>query len=642
MVRELVGLAMGVALCLVGAGQIDGQEDMRVLRTAEYRALQKKLSQGWNTWSANSVLAHVHLPDAFALTLGLKSAGLGPMYQNAFFQANETAGRPEKIRLGPHADDGSFTELTLEWKTATFRPDANNVLLVQSATENSQQYILITVKKRDSLRPMHLIVEAGFYWNRPGTVRRDGQLLRARSEAAGAPTYEVRATAPDIKDPFVTANTPYLSLVLDGQIAVYTGPEKHLDAVKTIIDSRRAEHVARLAARAQAGEAFTAMQTILGWNLTYDPENDRAISPVSRLWSATWGGYVLFDWDTYFAAFMYSLYNKELAFANAVEITKGITRRGFIPNFHSAYQLKSEDRSQPPVGSLMVREIYKRHKERWFLQEVYDELLRWNRWWPTERDCGGLLCWGSDPVRQTLDGQVNNFTAALDESGLDNSPMYDRVPFNQKTHMLEIADVGLTSLYVADCDALSEIATILGEVADVQELRARRVKYAKALQTLWDKKTGMYLNRRTDTGEFSPKLSPTNFYPLIAKVPTQQQAERMQAHYFNPEEFHGEWVIPSIARDVPGFKDQQYWRGRIWGPMNFLVYLGLRNYDLPAARVDLAERSSRLLMRSWVSERAVYENYNAIAGSGNDVRSSDAYYHWGALLGVLPLLEEGL
>ena len=638
--REPIGFAIGVALCLAGAAQLDAQEDLRVLRTPEYRALQKKLCRGWNTWSANSVLAHVHLPDGFALNLGLKSAGYGPMYQNSFFQANETAHRPEKTRLGPHADDGSFTELTLAWKTANFRPDADNVLLVQSAAENDQQYILITVQKRDVLRPLHLIVEAGFYWNRPGTVRRDGKLLRARSEQAGT-AYEVHATAPDIKDPFVTANTPYLSMELDGRLAVYTGPAKTLDAVKAIVDSHRAKHLARLADRPQAGEAYTAMQTILGWNLTYDPENDRVISPVSRLWSAAWGGYVLFDWDTYFASFMYSLYNRELAFVNAVEITKGITQRGFIPNFHSAYQLKSEDRSQPPVGSLVVREIYNRHKEPWFLREVYDELLRWNRWWPSARDCGGLLCWGSDPVRQTLDGQVNNATAANDESGLDNSPMYDDVPFNQKTHMQEIADVGLTSLYVADCGALAEIATILGKADDARELRARRGKYALALQTLWDEKTGMYLNRRTDTGELSPKVSPTNFYPLIAKVPSQQQAVRMQVHYFNPEEFHGEWVIPSIARNVPAFKDQEYWRGRIWGPMNFLVYLGFRNYDLPAARADLAERSSRLFMKSWESDRAVYENYNAVTGRGNDVTSSDAYYHWGALLGVLPLLERG-
>jgi hypothetical protein len=47
-------------------------------------------------------------------------------------------------------------------------------------------------------------------------------------------------------------------------------------------------------------------------------------------------------------------------------------------------------------------------------------------------------------------------------------------------------------------------------------------------------------------------------------------------------------------------------------------------------------------MKSWESDRAVYENYNAITGRGNDVRSSDAYYCWGALLGALSLIEKGM
>ncbi len=337
---------------------------------------------------------------------------------------------------------------------------------------------------------------------------------------------------------------------------------------------------------------------------------------------------------------MYGLYNQDLAFANAVEVTKGITRRGFVPNCASAYGIKSDDRSQPPVGSLMVWEIYKRHKERWFLAEVYDELLRWNRWWPGARDAGGVLAWGSDDVPQQVDGTYHNFQAALYESGLDNSPMYDGVPFNPKTNRLEMADAGLTAMYAADCQALAEIAAVLGKTEDARELRERGARYAKGLNTLWDEQTGIYRNRRTDTGESSERLSPTNFYALLAKAPTQAQAGRMmQEHYFNPEEFHGEWVIPAIARNVPGFKDQEYWRGRIWGPMNFLVYLGMRNYDLPAARKDLAERSLKLLMKSWESDHAIYENYNALTGAGNDVRSSDAYYHWGALLGVISLLE---
>ena len=53
-------------------------------------------------------------------------------------------------------------------------------------------------------------------------------------------------------------------------------------------------------------------------------------------------------------------------------------------------------------------------------------------------------------------------------------------------------------------------------------------------------------------------------------------------HLKNPDEFWGKWVIPSIAFNDPAFKDQDYWRGRIWGPMNYLVYLGLQNYNDPA------------------------------------------------------------
>jgi len=636
----LAAFCAAAALCH-GAPPADSvNHSSRVLRTAEYRALQQKLCQGWNTWSANSVLSHVHLPDGFALTLGLKSAGMGHHYQDAFFQANATARRPEKIRLGPHADDGSYTELTLELSTGG--PASNNVALVQSAVENGEEFILVSVEQRAALRPEHLIVESGYYWNRPGTVRRDGAVLKAQSGRAGGRAFEVRTTAREVNDPFVTSNAPYLSVPLEGRIAVYTGPEKTLEQVAAIVEAHRAAHLRRLADYGDAREVFTAMQTILGWNLTYDPENDRAIAPVSRMWSATWGGFVLFDWDTYFASFMYGLYNQDLAFANAVEVTKGITRRGFIPNSASAYNIQSDDRSQPPVGSLMVLEIYKRHTATWFLAEVYDELLRWNRWWPGARDTKGLLAWGSDNEPQLVDGTFHNFQAALFESGLDNSPMYDGVPFNPLTNRLEMADVGLNALYVADCRALAEIAGVLGKSADQHELIERGDKYAASLGTLWDETAGIYLNRRTDTGEKSPRLSPTNFYPLIAKVATPEQAARMaREHYFNPAEFHGEWVIPSIARNVPGYKDQDYWRGRIWGPMNFLVYLGLRNYDLGPARTDLAERSRKLLLKSWQSDRAIYENYNSITGAGNDVRSSDAYYHWGALLGVIGLMEQG-
>jgi putative isomerase len=636
----VVAALAAAAVVLAPAARAVAGPGERVLRTPEYRALQQRLARGWNTWNTNSVLSHVHLPEGFALTLGLKSSGIGRHYARDFFQANETLKRPEKIRLGPHADDGSYTELRLTWDSDGWRKQARNVYLVQSATEDDDVVVLITVEQRDPLRPVHLYVEAGMLWNRPGVVTRHRDTLVCEAEGH---VFEVRQTAEDLGDPFGTTNTHYLSAALDGTLAVYTGAKKTLTQVQAIVARRRAEHAARLQKWGADTEVFTAMQTILAWNLVYDAENERAISPVSRLWNASWGGYVLFDWDTYFAAFMYSLYDEDLAHANAVEVTKGWTSRGFVPNFASAYHLKSDDRSQPPVGSLMALEIYKRHRRRWFLDEVYEELLSWNRWWPAARGCGdSALCWGSDPVVQVNDGSAGSWQAALYESGLDNSPMYDGVPYDPQTHRLAQADVGLTALYAADCEALAEIAAVLGRDGDARELSERGATYKAALAKMWDERAGIYLNRRSDSGEASPKLSPTSFYPLIARAATPAQARRMvKEHYFNPAEFHGEWVMPSIARDVAGFDDQAYWRGRVWGPMNFLAYLGLRRYELPDARADLARRSYDLLMKSWRSEGAVYENYNAKTGAGNDVTSSDAAYHWGALLGVISLLERG-
>ena len=99
--------------------------------------------------------------------------------------------------------------------------------------------------------------------------------------------------------------------------------------------------------------------------------------------------------------------------------------------------------------------------------------------------------------------------------------------------------------------------------------------------------------------------------------------------------------MPSIARNDQAFKDNHYWRGRIWAPLNFLVYLGIRNYDLPKAQSDMAERSKDLLLQSWLTEKHVYENYNAETGQGNDDSWSDSFYHWGALLGFIDIIDKG-
>ena len=74
--------------------------------------------------------------------------------------------------------------------------------------------------------------------------------------------------------------------------------------------------------------------------------------------------------------------------------------------------------------------------------------------------------------------------------------------------------------------------------------------------------------------------------------------------------------------------------------MNYLVYLGLRNYDDADTTRAFARKSYDLFLKEWNQNGHVHENYNATSGSGDDVGSSDRFYHWGALLGYIQYLQE--
>jgi len=593
---------------------------------SEWAAMKARFSKGWNTWDTRSVLSHVLLPEGFSINLQLVSHQTGDTLKEALIGRSDY-GTKERVIPGPHAWDGSYTELVVEWQDIRIG--------VRSAAVDTEFFLQINPIRQSPGDA--LVLDPQMLWGRPGEIRITGRTIRA--DTPSGPTELAVAAGQYL------ATDKCWKFSLAEPIAITTDPSKTAEEIGEIIDKAEAQWAALRSRYPEAPDAYEALQTVLAWNTIYDPGNDRVISPVSRTWSA--GGWVLFEWDTYFAAYMLSLDCKELAYANAIAITGEITDKGFVPN-NSQPGIKSLDRSQPPVGALVIKEIYKKYRDKWFLYEVFDKLLRWNRWWADNREIDGYLSYGSDPYdygdpyHRSYRG-IGNLQGAKWESGLDNSPMYDDVVYDRISHQMLLADVGLVSLYVNDCRSLSEIAAVLGKTEAERELGERAAKYSAMLETLWDAGSGLYLNRDLLTGEFSHRLSPTLFYPLLAKVPDQKQAERMmKEHFYDPREFWGEFIMPSIARNDPAFKDNHYWRGRVWAPMNFLVYLGLRNYDLPEARKDMVERSENLLLRSWLSDRHVYENYNAETGRGDDAGSwSDEFYHWGALLGFISLMDKG-
>lgn len=600
---------------------------------APYTALKARLARGWNTWNTRSVLSHVLLPEGVALNLGVKDYASRGYLKEALIGRKDN--NLEQIHPGIRTYDGAYTELRLRWQDID--------LTVQSATDGEDLLLLVTPHSQHRKTP-NLVVEPGILWNYPGSLTREGDTLVFNTPTAVIKAY---GTHPRVDEPHVPVQTGYLVMALDAPVGVCTGRRRSVPEIQETLNCHKAVHEAYIATFGELADVYAAMQTCMAWDTIYEPEQERVISPVSRLWNINWGGFVLFDWDTYFAAYIAGLDNRDLAYANAIEITREITERGFIPNFGTVNDIKSRDRSQPPVGSLVVRELYRKYEDVWFLEQVFEDLLTWNRWWSVNRVCNGLLCWGSDPYVPLADAHfevnsVGDWQGAAFESGLDNSPMYDDVPFNKQTHLMELADVGLNGMYVMDCLALADIAGVLGRHAEAQELRERAKEFQIGLRALWNEESDMFLNLRTDSGEYSHRLSPTNFYALLAKGAAQDQAEKMIAkHFYNPEEFWGAWILPSIARDDPAYGDQSYWRGRIWAPMNLLVYLGLRNYDLPQAQADLVGKSIKLLLKEWRENGHVHENYNADTGEGCDKLNSDRFYHWGGLLGLIAFIEAG-
>jgi Mannosylglycerate hydrolase MGH1-like glycoside hydrolase domain len=517
-------LASGVAIASPVQSRSAGADEEAKPMSMNYRRVQQRLARGWNTWDVNSVATQVLLPDGLAIHIGLKhnSTEFGEEYLEGAL-IGRLASEAEQVTPGPHAWDGRYTDLRISWKGHSWR--------IQSAREGSDLILLTTPLSSTpvSALPPTIVFSVDFLWNRPGTTRRHADFIETHGASGIVNVYCTCAQA-EANNKITKSNIanrptggPYFAADLIHPVGISTGKQRTLSEIEGVIAHQLDSYRQSIAATEKSGRILDAIETTLGWDTIYEPSKHRVVSPVSRVWSVHWGGYVLFDWDTFFAATMAAIGDRDLAYADAMETLRESTKRGFVPNYARAGGWKSFDRSEPPVGAITALGLYQKFHDRWFLEDAFTPLLRWNRWWAEHRDIQGYLAWGSDGDNEpgNLDDASRGTRAgAILESGLDNSPMYDTATYNPETHLLEYADVGLMSLYIADCDALNQIAEILKKPAEARELAGRGAHYREKLATLWDEQRGIFLNKDLHTGEFNARLSPTNFYPMLAHAAT--------------------------------------------------------------------------------------------------------------------------
>ena len=594
----------------------------------------------FNTFDTYNLLHYSLLPSGFTVGFTLKNYATGSILRELI-----PGKKDDKAAFTPvsHEIGGGYIEYLLEW-------EGKKLNIVYASRENQAAICVTPLTK--CVKPMSLCAYVGFLWGKSGACLREGDSLIGES---GSEKFAVKVCGEASSDMNTSVMAPQICATLSTPVYIHTSS---IESPREFIAERKAEYERGLnKIPAVDREIYKALEAAVAWNTIYEPNSGRLISGVSRDWNVYHGGYAVFCWDAFFSAILCADFSKELAYSNfrfMIEESKGLP---FIVNTSDGAGFKTLDRSHPPVESLCAIMLYRKFKDLDFLREIYPQMKTWNEWFFSFRRVReGVFTWGSQPYTPVvgneweINGVGNSFGASL-ESGMDNSPLYINVPVDKKSRLLTEGDVGLTSLVLGDCYNLSEIASLLGYEEDSKDFIRKAHTIEEKMDWLWCEEKGMYLNRSVKSGEWNYGKGAVHFYPFFSRNLKRERMDKLLAHFYNPDEFYGDYMIASISKDDPLYPKQNYWQGRIWAPHNFLVYKALETHpECKKAKADLREKSRGLLLKEWLEHGHVHENYNADTGNGCEIPTdsiipgsasstfgSGCLYNFGGLLALVAL-----
>lgn len=578
--------------------------------------------------------------------------------------------------VGPHSPDGQYSRLKVDC-SLPFKQGRDTPILIKPARES--ETLEMEWSRQDEktvigriLAPPYVRLRLVHYfpWNRDGSYRSlpDGQ-VEGQSEELGLTHYLFWTSPQGERETVTEGGEVSLSFSMEKERSIHfvasIGEDarilsnhiyryKNRKAIDTILQEEETRYVnKRVKVEGLYSGVAEAVTNNLFWTMLYQPGRHRLYVPAGRGWifPNPFGGldhWTIFEWDSFFSALEAAVESPWHAKDIVQAVLETQYPNGNIPNWRSHYG-GTPDRSQPPVGSFVVLKLFGKTGDLDLLNKSYPYLKRWHSFWKERGSDGqprrdgngdGLLEWGSDmelvadrvpPWEEKASGKQR----AMWESGQDDLPNWDEASFSQETGTLTMNCLDLNSLYALDAYCLAQIANILNIPRDYDFFLAEYDEMKELInRELWNEREGFYFDRHWN-GNFSSRKAASNFYPLLARLPDEKMGLRMLRRLLNPKEFWGDYIIPTISRDDPAFKDQQYWRGTIWPPTNYLVYQGLKAYGFDAAAQEFAQKSSSLFLRSWNNFQLCPENFDSRTGEAGGQR----YQSWGPLFPLIALEE---
>ncbi len=301
----------------------------------------------------------------------------------------------------------------------------------------------------------------------------------------------------------------------------------------------------------------------------------------------------LWLWDSAMHALAYRYIDPELARNQIRAMLTCQLPDGMLPDAVHDEGIVSEidhpikaEVTKPPILAWAALKLHEIDPDDDFLKEIYVPLVRWNAWWTSmnDDDADGLV-------------QYNHPYS----SGLDDNPLWD--------YGMPVESPDLNTYLCVQMGSLATIAEILGmEVEGGMWRRRAAAIVQRMLQDFWDEESGVF--RALHNEQPVPVLTPFNLFPLWTGQLPDHIYDRLINHLTDPNEFWGEYVIPSVARNDPNFDPETMWRGPIWVNINYFFIEALHQIGRHELAVQLRDKTLSLIM----NQESIYEYYNADTG----------------------------
>jgi hypothetical protein len=328
--------------------------------------------------------------------------------------------------------------------------------------------------------------------------------------------------------------------------------------------------------------------------------------------------------------------------------------------------VKTSGITQPPILATCLRTIVERNQSRpevrEFVVEAFPKLLKWHRWFHTERcvDESGITTvvhpWesGTDDSPRFLDvlesivptdvpeyQRVDQHHVDGDERPSNDD--YDRFVYlvdqQRRLNWNQAANLRTTS-FAIQCTLTNSIlhrANVdlawLGDWAglDIGEVSSWITRMKSVFSDVfWNESEGCFFDFDLRSGKPLSVRTYATFLPMWAGLSTPSQTESLLRLARDPEHFgHEEFLFTTTSRAEPAWRASQYWRGPIWVIANWFASGAFERAGDHQLANDVRKSTIKLLL-----DHGFAEYYNADTGEPCGARA----FSWSASL-VLDLLD---